>query len=970
MAIDVSSKRKKVGSRFLPFDSWKASSRETVLYAVFFASGASGLLFEMLWFYQSGLALGNSTWAASIVLTAFMAGLALGNLVAILRGSSSVNPIRTYAVLEVIIALTGPLLVFFLPVIGKCLTPIWGPLMDRPALVNPLRFLLAFLTLMIPSTAMGMTLPVLTRALAEGSLRYGEILGKLYGFNTIGAVAGVLAGELLLIPRVGIWGTTFLAASLNLAAGTAAWRMSSSVVSTGTDSAIFSWRDGLRSPLLPYLSSIAIAGFLLLALEVVWIRFLSLFITSTSLAFAVILAVVLSGIASGGLAASVFLKRRPDAPRAAGSILFISGALCALSYTLFPHYYHSLKMTPIGTVGQMLWICLPLMFPISFLSGSFFTLAGSTIRSFFSSSQVAAGWLTFFNTVGAAWGSVIAGLFLIPQLGLERSFYLLSLLYGLVGIWWWMKSKESRKRLFVDIIPWMVSLALFPFGTMENKHLPLVAGHWVDSPQVRIAGIREGLTETLMVLEFKKYDQPMFYRMITNSFSMSSSSFASRRYMKQFAYWPLLVHPNPKTALLICFGVGSTAKALTDSKNLKSIDIVDISKDILDMSRIVFPHPSENPLRDSRVRVYVEDGRFFLQASPEKFDIITGEPPPPELAGVASLYTREYFHLIFDRLNAGGVVTYWLPIYQLSEPATLSILRAFSDVFKTSFLWHGSGADLMMVGVKEPNSKPTEAGFNPLWRDPGVAAELKTLGFEGPEQFGAGFIGDGPYLRRLTRNTPPLVDDFPKRILAKGADHKGLYTMWFDGAAAKERFRNSPDVMRFWSPRFMATTLPYFDTIEVVTTMGKSVKDKKGIDFASIHHLLTRTLLQAPVLWILGSSGDDQKRIENVDPVNRNTPLIQYHLGVKLLAERNYPGASGLLKNTLRLELTKENRALVSSVYLYTLCLADRVKEAQAYLEEISERAEPRLIPGNYWIWMQKTFGLSIPDRILNPQRY
>jgi spermidine synthase len=129
---------------------------------------------------------------------------------------------------------------------------------------------------------------------------------------------------------------------------------------------------------------------------------------------------------------------------------------------------------------------------------------------------------------------------------------------------------------------------------------------------------------------------------------------------------------------------------------------VDISRDVLDMSSHVFPDPASHPLKDPRVTVHVEDGRFFLQTRSETWDIITGEPPPPEIPGVAGLYSREYFRLIRDRLSEGGIATYWLPIHDLSESASRSILKAWSEVFETCFLWRGANQDLMLTGFPGP----------------------------------------------------------------------------------------------------------------------------------------------------------------------------------------------------------------------------------------------------------------------------
>src|SRR6185369_14052528 len=204
-----------------------------LLTAAFFASGASALVFETLWFRQAGLAFGNSIWASSLVLSAFMAGLGLGNALAAAFGRRVANPVRAYAYAEAAIALTGVGLVYLFPVVGVVLAPLFRPLLDQPWLLNPLRLLVAFVLLLVPSTAMGITLPLLITALADRSGipsrhgpkdegGFGRVLGWLYGWNTLGAVIGVLAGETFFLGRFGVRGTALAAGGLNLAAAVVA----------------------------------------------------------------------------------------------------------------------------------------------------------------------------------------------------------------------------------------------------------------------------------------------------------------------------------------------------------------------------------------------------------------------------------------------------------------------------------------------------------------------------------------------------------------------------------------------------------------------------------------------------------------------------------------------------------------------------------------------------------------------------
>src|SRR5579859_7185517 len=288
--------------------SLRAANREprtlhVALSGIFFLSGGASLLFETLWFRECGLVFGNGAWASAIVLASFMAGLAIGNLISTrFRG----EPLRVYAALEITIGVCGFLLVLILPLLSPALAPLFRHLLDS-ALLNAARLVFAFVLLVIPATGMGATLPTLVTALSRHDENFGRVLGLLYGFNTVGAVAGALAGELLLIRLLGVRGTGAFAAACSISAGLLASRLTR--WSGGLQPAV----GGLKAAATRFLLAAAASGFALLALEVIWFRFVLFFVVSTSIAFAVMLAVVLAGISIGALVASAIWNRFPDA---------------------------------------------------------------------------------------------------------------------------------------------------------------------------------------------------------------------------------------------------------------------------------------------------------------------------------------------------------------------------------------------------------------------------------------------------------------------------------------------------------------------------------------------------------------------------------------------------------------------------------------------------------------------------------
>ena len=467
------------------------------LCLVFSASGAAALLFETLWFRQAGLALGNTVWATALVTASFMGGLALGNAFAARYGRRVRRPLLAFALMELIVGASGVALVLGFPVIATRLAPLLGSFAS-PATLNVVRVAVAFALLVVPSSAMGATLPLLARTLSAWDENFGRVLGRLYGWNTLGAVAGAVAGELFLIGALGVRGTALVAAGLDLVAAGVAFTLSRSLAPIPSAAAIAE-----RSPLragargLRIAAAAFLAGGLLLALEVVWFRFLLLFVASTSLTFALMLAVVLLGISGGGFAGSVWLHRQPDGYRFAPLVALAGSSAAVVAYAGFPTALAAHGTTLVSTSIDVFLLSLQLMLPVCFLSGLIFTLLGKALHQEFHEEAWAAGTVTVANTLGAMLGALAGGFFLLPHLGMERSFFVLSLGYVLVAVVIPWRVRAGRERL-AHALAWglsLVVLALFPLGLMNTRYMRLVAERWSADGSYVVAS-KEGLTET------------------------------------------------------------------------------------------------------------------------------------------------------------------------------------------------------------------------------------------------------------------------------------------------------------------------------------------------------------------------------------------------------------------------------------------------------------------------------------------
>ena len=964
-----------------------------LLSAVFFASGASALIFETIWFRQAGLAFGNSIWASSLVLSDFMAGLALGNALAAAPGARVRHPVRVYAIAEAVIALTGVGLVYLFPALGAALAPLFRPLLDHPWTLNPLRLLIAFVLLLIPSTAMGLTLPLLVRSLSAGirdpgtGIRkipgsripnpesplpdsFGRVLGALYGWNTLGAVVGVVAGELFLVGRFGVRGTALAAGGLNLFAAAVAGLLSiwESEYGDGATQGVESSRH--RTP-TPFLVSAFLAGFCLLALEVVWFRFLLLFVKGSSTAFPVMLGVVLGGIALGGLASSLLMRLMPAATRLAAALACTAAVATVASYAWVPRVIDPFGLSSITRPDAILRIGLPLMLPVSLVSGMFFPIVGAALRGGFRSEIETAGVLTLVNTIGAAIGSLIAGFVMLPTLGIEKTIFMIAAVYGAIGallMWRPVKGRPTPSGDrptpigYAAALACVIALAMFPFGQLNARLISIPVERFAEGePERRLVAVREGLTETIVFFQRMLLGKPVSDVMLTNSFSMSTTGYGVRRYQKLYVWWPVAVQPSLKHALLIGYGVGNTAKALTDTASVESIDLVDLSRDILAMAPVVFPNESDQPLRDPRMHVHIEDGRYFLQTTDQQFDLITGEPPPPGIAGVENLYSREYFQLMHDRLAFGGIVTYWLPLADLSDVSTKAILRAFCDVFDDCSLWNGSGTNLMMVGSRTASGGASEQRFRAQWSTPVIAAEMKRLGVERPEQLGALFIGDAAFVRSLIDGAEPLTDDRPKVIEApfsSAAAGSDLLASITDTGAARTRFQTSPLIARLWPSSLISSSVPYFDVQHVVDAHMYGSLVRQSLALEDVHRILTGSAVDMPVLWRLASNADIQRVVAAATPEEQQNPLLQYHLAVRLLSERGYRQAADAFERATASPQVRDNAFVL---YIYSLCMSGQRARAQQISREAFAASGVSSLPP-LWIWMKETFGID-PSR-------
>ena len=515
--------------------------------------------------------------------------------------------------------------------------------------------------------------------------------------------------------------------------------------------------------------------------------------------------------------------------------------------------------------------------------------------------------------------------------------------------------------MFLLTAVFIVILAIFPWHR-DEIHFANARHPYEADGSVLIKKI-EGTADTFQLLRRDLYGEPYYYRLITNAYSMSGTHPRSQRYMRLFAYLPLALRPESENALLIGYGVGVTADALTRDSHLKHLDVVDISKEILSFADFYSGAGYTNPLRDPRVTTFVQDGRFFLQACPERYDIITGEPPPLKIAGTVNLYTEQFFSLMKSRLKDGGIVSFWLPLYHLRISETKAVLCAFHNVFPNASLWATNDVEWIMIGIKPPLPKPNPATAGlarRLWDDRNTGADLVRIGVEVPEQMSTLFVMDGDEIDRLTRGVEPLTDFFPKRLSDAEPDLVAAAQFgysYLEAAGALRRFNSSRFIQEIWPNEWKRSLERLFIAREDLYR-----KEVSGANWlAALDLYLRYSRLRTPVLV---AQDTDEFRVALAEKFAGQSPAsipidALRDLTAGALARRDIAGAIQLLEQERERGFVNINDVFLL-IYLY--CLNGNVDQAEALAAtEASSIEKDSFVK---WLWgdLQAEFGFHPPS--------
>lgn len=758
----------------------------TAPFLFFFASGACALIYQVIWIRRLLLIVGTTTAAVSTVLSVFMAGLGLGAWLFGAAADRSRAPLKLYAYLELGIGLYA----LVLPTLITASMPVYARLARHlegdPALLLLVRVALGFLLLLVPTILMGGTLPVLIRYVGRSLERFGADLGILYGANLAGAVVGTLAAGFVLIHRFGVQGASMVAVAGNLLVGLAALLWAGRTGGAGGDgpreTPPVHPRTAMPDAARPLVwAAVFLSGLLSIAFEVLWARILVFTLGSTVYAFSVILATFLTGLALGSRLFVALERRAPPlstlagALVAAGFVAIVLAPVSARSEALIGALSSRFGWTgEVFLAGTVISTALVVLVPAT-LMGLVLPLAMRLLVDDLARAGHRVGSAYLVNTVGSVLGALVAGFALIPLLGLTGALLTLAATQVALGCAFLLRAELSRDRKFrvvalsgAFVVAGMVVASLLLRG--PNPFDPaLVTG--ADGAPV-VEAHHDGIGTSVSVVRYSNGERTLRI----DGFEASSDKVVAD-YMPMMTHIPMLLHPDPRRLLVICFGTGATAGAGLLYPGT-SIDVVDINRTVFGFASHFIPS-NHGVAGNPRARLVVDDGRNFLLTTGERYDVITSEPMPPYHSGVVNLYSKEYYERARDRLRAGGFVVQWLPMHLMAADDSLRILRTVQAVFPDTTLWlHGNTGIIVArrdVPVRIDVARVT-AAFEGALRD-----DLERMGLRTPLDF-ARLHALGPdQIRAMTSTIRPVTDDDPSlefhRFRHPNQEFRGLYNL-------------------------------------------------------------------------------------------------------------------------------------------------------------------------------------------------
>lgn len=745
-----------------------ASSRQHVLLAVFVLSGFAGLIYQSIWSHYLGLFLGHAAYAQALVLALFMGGMAIGAAWIAKAGLRWRNLLRGYALVELVIGCFGLAFHFIFVHVLALGYEVLIPASSSPALASVLKWSMAAILILPQTILLGMTFPLMSGGLIR---RYpgqdGVLLGGLYFTNSIGAAVGALVSVFLLLPLVGLPGTSMTAGLVNFVVAGLAWWLAREPETRPAPALIQEDDSPQQGRLLRLvLWGTALSGAASFVYEIVWIRMLAMAVGSTMHAFELMLASFIAGIALGGLWVRKRADKAPDPLRLVGWMQVCMGLAALASLVLYANSFEwvgwLMRALALSTGGYALFnlgtatIAILIMLPAAFFAGTTLPLFTVTLlRAGFGERSI--GRVYAWNTMGSILGVFLAFHLLIPMLGLKLALCVGALVDMIIGLLLLRLRVQSRPAMWrfagaglVVAVALALAITQVPFDPMRLASGVFRNGVSRLDPSNRVVFYRDGKTASVSVIVTSdgrgsiatngKVDAGL-----TVAAGVGPTS--DELTMVMAAALPLSLHPNPERIGIVGFGSGLTTHTSLGDPRVQRVDTIEIEAAMVQGAGSFAPRVYR-AYTDPRSHIVIDDAKVYFASQKGDYDIIISEPSNPWVSGVGSLFSKEFYQFIPRQLKADGLFVQWVQLYEIDNRLVSSVLNALTPTFGDYAAWLSNGVDLIIIAT--PAQKLPPIDYTRVLSGV-LGEELGYLGIERPEQLDFHKVADARTLRALGR---------------------------------------------------------------------------------------------------------------------------------------------------------------------------------------------------------------------------
>ncbi len=755
-----------------------------IFYLFFFLSGATALVYEIIWARILQLTFGSTVYAITTVLTAFMAGLAIGSYFIGKLGEHKKNPLLIYAILEGGIGIYALLTPLLLELTDTIYLLYYHKIWQQQYILFIVRFFHSFIVILVPTIFMGGTLPILSKFLISHFKNFEKTLSLLYSVNTFGATVGTAFIGFYALPNIGMVKSNYFAASVNLIISIISlviWSKTkkefNSLPEAKTEKLnAASEPSALSHSTIMYIKMLLIAsGFAAMAYEILWTRTLELYINSTTYSFSIMLFTYLLGIAIGSFLNSSFIQQIKNKIFLLSFLQLIIGIFVFIGFPLFslipriillawqiaPNSYYY------NDFAKFL-CCLLIMIIPTIAMGMTFPIAASIYSEYKKKVSEDIGTAYAFTTWGNILGSFITGIFLISMMGIQNNIKLCILInFSLALAGFIIFPLQKLKYSYATAIITIILIIMVPIYPAWSPYI-LDSGVYIYQTKYRDTPLFEELARDWQIVFYKEGVNALitvrnggdFITLRTNGKADASTNMLDMHSQLMAGYLPLLIKPKANNALIIGLGSGITAGALIQSPYLKSVDCIEIETAVVDATKY-FSLYNKNFVKDKRVNIYIEDGKSFLKSTKNKYEIISSHLSNPWISGIANLYTKEAFELMKSKLTSDGILLQWFHTYRVSPEIMKLVIKTFASVFPYVQLW-SDGPDIFLVGSLKPIPTESTEFYDMVQKNPYIKKDFKNyFGIEDGHALIAFYIAENENIKEFSENSSINTDDKP-----------------------------------------------------------------------------------------------------------------------------------------------------------------------------------------------------------------